>query len=362
MSKNNSNLRGAKTNPPLYRTAESVSPKHPDKLCDQISDAILDAHLAEDKNARVAVDCCGGHGTVFVTGEVTSRAENVDVTKIVRRIAGENIKVIEHLAKQSPEIAQGVDTGGAGDQGIMIGYACDETAELLPLEVVLSRRLNQFIFKKFPFDGKTQVTLRGDQVESIVASFQNAPELELLDLIWQWVEKTGLTGEITAYSNPAGDWRQGGFDADAGLTGRKLAVDNYGSRIAIGGGCFSGKDPSKVDRSAAYMARHIAVDYLREVRANCSEHEDCKDGQFGGQHEVFVRLAYAIGLAEPLEKTVIIDGRHYEIGEGSSTLLGMTKRYDLTPRGIIKQLDLLRPIYEPTARYGHFGEGFDWDK
>ena len=351
MSKNNSNLRRTKAGSPLYRTAESVSPKHPDKLCDQISDAILDAHLAEDKNARVAIDCCGGHGTVFVTGEVTSRAVKVDVAKIVRRIAGENIEVIEHLAKQSPEIAQGVDTGGAGDQGIMIGYACDETAEFLPLEVVLSRRLNQFIFKKFPYDGKTQVTLRGDQVESIVASFQNAPELELLDLIWQWVEETGLTGEITAYSNPAGDWQQGSFDADAGLTGRKLGVDNYGPRIAVGGGCFSGKDPSKVDRSAAYMARHIAVDYLRSVRKTC-DHLACKDGKFGGQHEVFVRLAYAIGVAEPLEKTVIIDGRHEIISD----------KYDLTPRGIIKQLDLLRPIYEPKARYGHFGEGFDWDK
>ncbi|MCL2280847.1 methionine adenosyltransferase domain-containing protein [Candidatus Saccharibacteria bacterium] len=321
-----------------YRTAESVSPKHPDKLCDQISDAILDAHLAQDKNARVAVDVAGGHGKVFITGEVTSRATGVNVEKIARRIAGD-VEVIAKLAEQSPEIAQGVDTGGAGDQGIMIGYACDETPELLPLEVVLSRRLNQFIFAKFPFDGKTQVTLKDDQIDSIVASFQNATGVELKQEIEKWL-KTPLAGsflakDIKIFANPAGDWSRGGFDSDAGLTGRKLAVDNYGPRIAVGGGCFSGKDPSKVDRSAAYMARRIAVDYLRERSA----------------HEVFVRLAYAIGVAEPLEKSIIVDGQHEII----------TDTYDLTPRGIIEFLNLKRPIYEPTARYGHFGEGFDWD-
>ncbi|MDR1969963.1 MAG: methionine adenosyltransferase domain-containing protein [Candidatus Nomurabacteria bacterium] len=318
----------------IYRTAESVSPKHPDKLCDQISDAILDAHLAEDPETRVAVDVAGGHGKVFVTGEVTSRAKNVDVIKIVRRLAGD-VEAIVHLAEQSPEIARGVDPGGAGDQGIMIGYACDETSELLPLEVVLSRRLNQFIYEKFPFDGKTQVTLKNGQIDSIVASFQNAPQKELKKLIKEWLSESSLYSSPSVFVNPTGDWHQGGFDSDAGLTGRKLAVDNYGPRIAVGGGCFSGKDPSKVDRSAAYMARRIAVDYLRERRAT----------------EVFVRLAYAIGVAEPLEKSVIIDGQHEIIAD----------HYDLTPRGIIKTLDLKRPIYEPTARYGHFGEGFDWD-
>ena len=322
-----------------YRTAESVSSKHPDKLCDQISDAILDAHLARDKDARVAVDVAGGHGKVFVTGEVTSRATGVDVEKIARKIAGD-VEVIMQLAEQSPEIAQGVDTGGAGDQGIMIGYACDETPELLPLEVVLSRRLNQFIFAKFSFDGKTQVTLKNGQIDSIVASFQNTTQTELKREIEKWLEKTFAGSDpardIRVFANPAGDWHVGGFDSDAGLTGRKLAVDNYGPRIAVGGGCFSGKDPSKVDRSAAYMARRIAVDYLRERSA----------------HEVFVRLAYAIGVAEPLEKSIIVDGQHEIIAD----------TYDLTPCGIIKFLDLKRPIYEPTARYGHFGEGFDWDK
>ena len=346
----------------FYRTAESVSPKHPDKLCDRISDAILDTYLAADPDARVAAETCGGHGVVFVTGEITSKAPEVDIPAIVHRIAGDDMEVHTKIVKQSPEMAQGVDTGGAGDQGIMIGYACDETDEMLPLEVVLSRRLNQFIYEKFPYDGKTQVTLRPDgKVDSVVASFQNAPSKELGERVSAWLDKEGFLNnrsatyfykaildspkdfellnknkdDIRAYINPAGDWNQGGFEADTGLTGRKLIVDNYGPRVAIGGGCYSGKDPSKVDRSAAYMARRIAVDYLKKHHA----------------HEVLVRLAYAIGFAEPLEKTVIIDGKPEEI-EG----------YDLTPRGIIKFLDLKRPIYEKTAEYGHYGEGFDWDK
>ena len=320
----------------FYRTAESVSPGHPDKLCDQISDAILDAYFEKDPEARVAAEACGGHGVVFVTGEITSTATDVDIEKIVHRIAGENMEVHTKIVKQSPEIAQGVDTGGAGDQGIMIGYACDETPELLPREVVLARRLNQFIYEKYPFDGKTQVTLAPDgSVESFVASFQNVKKADLTARVEEFIRNENLSGKLELHINPAGDWSQGGFEADTGLTGRKLIVDNYGPRVAIGGGCFSGKDPSKVDRSAAYMARRIAVDYLRNRNAK----------------EVLVRLAYAIGKAEPLEKTVIIDGKPEEI-EG----------YDLTPRGIIKFLDLKRPIYEKTARYGHFGEGFNWDK
>ena len=319
----------------FYRTAESVSPKHPDKLCDQISDAILDAYFEKDPNARVAAEACGGHGVVFVTGEITSTAD-VDIPAIVKRIAGDDIEVHTKIVKQSPEIAQGVDTGGAGDQGIMIGYACDETPEMLPREVVLARRLNQYIYEKYPFDGKTQITIAPDgSIDSIVASFQNASREELEKLVREFIEKEKLAGKLELHINPAGDWQQGGFDADTGLTGRKLIVDNYGPRVAIGGGCYSGKDPSKVDRSAAYMARRIAVDYLRKRKA----------------HEVLVRLAYAIGYAEPLEKTVIIDGKAEEI-EG----------YDLTPNGIIKYLDLKRPIYEKTARWGHYGEGFDWDK
>lgn len=322
-----------------YRTAESVSPSHPDKLCDQISDAILDAHLKEDSLARVAVDVAGGHGKVFVTGEVTSKATAVDVTEIVQRLAAD-VEVITHIAEQSPEIAAGVDTGGAGDQGIMVGYATRETPELLPLEVVLARSLNQFLYERWPYDGKTQVTIRDSEVISVVASFQNAPHDDLEAAVKEWVRtQTYIANQpegLELHINPAGDWNQGGFDADAGLTGRKLAVDSYGPRIPMGGGAFSGKDPSKVDRSAAYMARRVAVDYLR---------------QRPEAQEVYVYLAYAIGVAEPLEAAVLIDGRSESI-EG----------YDLTPQGIIKALDLQRPLYEQTARYGHFGHGFEWDK
>lgn len=329
----------------IYHTAESVSPGHPDKLCDQISDAVLDAYLAEDPDSRVAVEVCGGHKQIFITGEVTSHAKNVDIENIAHRIAGDDMKVMLNLVEQSPEIAQGVDTGGAGDQGIMIGYACDETPELLPLEVILSRRLNQYIYAEHPYDGKTQVTIHDGAngetwISSIVASFQNVSQDELKKLVQAFIAEHSLSSapdqsEIELHLNPAGDWHQGGFEADTGLTGRKLIVDNYGPRIPIGGGAFSGKDPSKVDRSAAYMARRIAVDYLHSRNA----------------HEVFVRLAYAIGHAEPLEATVIIDGQTEQISG-----------YNLTPQGIIKYLNLKRPIYEPTARYGHFGEGFDWDK
>lgn len=322
------------SNQQLYRTAESVSPKHPDKICDQISDAILDAHLEEDPQARVAIDVAGGHGYVFVTGEVTSAAKNVDVEAIVRRLAGE-AKIYQHIVTQSREIAQGVDTGGAGDQGIMIGYATSETPELLPLEVVLARRLNEYLYEIWPYDGKTQITLKGNRIVSVVASFQHTKSIELKKAIATWLGQYETTPDVVLHVNPSGDWDQGGFDADSGLTGRKLIVDNYGPRISIGGGAFSGKDASKVDRSAAYMARKIAVDYVKSRDA----------------HEVFVRLAYAIGVAEPLEASVIIDGSHEQVAG-----------YDLTPRGIIRQLDLLRPQYEKTARYGHFGHGFTWDK
>jgi len=321
--------------PNFYRTAESVSPKHPDKICDQISDAILDAHLREDPLARVAVDVAGGHGHVFVSGEVTSTAKNVDMEAIVHRLAGDDIKVYLHVVAQSPEIAQGVDADGAGDQGIMIGYATSETPELVPLEVLLSRQLNQFIFAKWPFDGKTQITLLDSVIISVVASFQHAVGAELRETVKEWLKGQEVSKDVILHINPSGgDWDQGGFDADTGLTGRKLIVDNYGPRISIGGGAFSGKDPSKVDRSAAYMARKVAVEYL----------------QARGAKEVFVRLAYAIGVAEPLEASVIIDGEHEQI-----------TGYDLTPRGIITALDLRRPMYEETARYGHFGHGFSWD-
>jgi S-adenosylmethionine synthetase len=314
-----------------FRTAESVSPKHPDKICDQISDAILDAYLSQDPDARVAVDVAGGHGRVFVTGEVTSKAEKVDVAEIVKRLAGE-VELIEHIVRQSPEIARGVDIGGAGDQGIMVGYATNETPEMLPLEFALARRLCQYIYKKWPFDGKTQVTTKDGKIISIVASFQHAVGAELLAVVKDWLlaEKIEAVQEIDFHVNPAGDWEVGGFEADSGLTGRKLVVDNYGPRIPIGGGAFSGKDPSKVDRSAAYMARIIAIDYLKKNNAK----------------EVYVYLAYAIGYDQPLEATVVVDG-------AQSQVVG----YDISPNGIIKTLNLKRPIYEQKAREGHFGYG-----
>lgn len=316
-----------------FRTAESVSPKHPDKICDQISDAILDAYLTQDPDARVAIDVAGGHGMVFVTGEVSSMAKNIDIPSIVKRLAGE-VEVIEYIAKQSPEIAHGVDIGGAGDQGIMVGYATNETPELLPLEFILARRLNQYLYKKWPYDGKTQITTKDGKIQSIVASFQHAPKNELLEHVNKWLRDEKLAiydGDIDYHINPAGDWAIGGFDADSGLTGRKLVVDNYGPRIPIGGGAFSGKDPSKVDRSAAYMARKVATDYLKKYNAK----------------EVYVYLAYAIGYDQPLEATVVIDGNRHQV-EG----------YDLSPNGIIKNLNLKRPIYEEMARNGHFGYSF----
>lgn len=314
----------------IYRTAESVSPKHPDKICDQISDAILDAHLAEDPFARVAVDVSGGHGTVFITGEVTSKATSVDVPAIVQRLAG-NVELIERLEAQSPEIANGVDTGGAGDQGIMVGYATNETPELLPLEYVLARKLNQCLFASWPYDGKTQVTTIDGKVSVIVASFQHAPQATLIKLIHEWFTQESLATQhengLTIHANPAGDWQVGGFDADAGLTGRKLAVDNYGPRVPLGGGAFSGKDASKVDRSGAYIARVIATDYLKARQAK----------------EVYVYLAYAIGYPQPVEATVIIDGVQEQV-----------QGYDLTPEGITQTLDLRKPGFEARARYGHF--------
>lgn len=319
-----------------FKTAEFVSPKHPDKLCDRIADTILDAHLSEDPQARTAVEVMGGHGEIYITGEVTSHAE-VDIVPVVERIAGKGLKIHQNIAQQSPEIARGVDVGGAGDQGIMIGYATSETLELLPLEYALARNLNRYLYGIWPFDGKTQVTIRNKEIAGIVASFQNAPHDELEQAVKDWARTQKYVSACFVkyrnvnpklHINPAGDWLVGGFDADAGLTGRKLIVDSYGPSIPIGGGAFSGKDPSKVDRSAAYMARKIAVDYLRRFQAE----------------QVLVRLAYAIGYDQPVEATAVVDGLPKKI-EG----------YDLSPQGIIDFLDLRRPIYEDVATNGHFG-------
>ena len=320
----------------MIRTAECVSPMHPDKMCDRISDTLLDLHLRHDPYSRVAIETAGGNGLVYVTGEVTSeyKVTQEEIENVVREVTtDENITVIINLNQQSPEIAQGVDEGGAGDQGIMTGYACRENEQLLPQEYFLARELNKFIFEKFPFDGKTQVTMNGNSLR-VVASFQNAPTTELYQLVTEFFKNYPQYGLEQIHCNPAGQWNIGGFTADAGLTGRKLAVDNYGPRIPIGGGAFSGKDSTKVDRSAAYMARRIAVDIL-EQRPEAKE--------------VFVQLAYAIGYDEPLQASALVDGEHEFV-----------KGYDLSPNGIIDFLKLRLPQFGETAAFGHMGAGFSW--
>ena len=319
----------------MVRTAECVSPMHPDKMCDRISDTLLDLHLEQDPNSRVAIETCGGNGLVYVTGEVTSEYKITDeeIERVVREITTDNsLKVITNINSQSPEIANGVDTGGAGDQGIMIGYAGRENDEYLPQEYYLSRELNKFVFREYPYDGKTQVTIDGNNL-SVVCSFQKAPTKELTELVNTFFTNSTYTIK-ELHINPAGEWNIGGFTADAGLTGRKLAVDNYGPRVPLGGGAFSGKDCTKVDRSAAYMARRVAVDIL-EQRPEVQE--------------VMVQLAYAIGYDQPLQATAVIDGVETPI-EG----------YDLSPKGIINFLELRKPIFAETAKFGHMGAGFKW--
>lgn len=310
----------------MKKTAEFVSPKHPDKICDFIADSILDAYLEVDKTSRVAIEVMGGHNLVTINGEVTSKAKP-DIVAVVKSIVGEDYKVIENIALQSPQIAQGVDTGGAGDQGIMKGYATSETIDNLPLEYSLARNLCQKIFDVYPFDGKTQVTIENGKVITVVASFQNTKNDKLLELV-----KTIITAD-EYFINPAGEWTQGGFDADTGLSGRKLIVDNYGPEITIGGGSFSGKDYTKVDRSGAYMARKIAIDLLKKYNAK----------------EVYTKLAYAIGKKEPVMAVAVVDGVEQEI-EG----------YDLSPRGINEFLKLNQVKFKETCTWGHFGRGFEW--
>ena len=320
----------------MIRTAECVSPMHPDKMCDRISDTLLDIHLTHDSNSRVAIETCGGNGLVYVTGEVTSEYKITDeqIESVVKDITtDDSLKVITNINIQSPEIAQGVDTGGAGDQGIMIGYACRDNEEFLPQEYYLSRELNKFVFDKYPYDGKTQVTMNGNSLR-VVCSFQNAPTEMLEGLVGGFFSRYPQYHIEALHCNPAGDWNIGGFTADAGVTGRKLAVDNYGPRVPLGGGAFSGKDATKVDRSAAYMARNIAVDYLLSNSNN---------------QEVLVRLAYAIGYDKPLEATVIVDGKQ-----------SIINAYDLRPQSIIKTLGLKSPIFAETAKWGHMGAGFSW--
>lgn len=310
----------------MIRTSEFVSPNHPDKLCDRVADKLLDAYLEEDSESRVALEALGGHGVLHITGEVTSNARVV-VEDVVRTLLP-SITIRTNITKQSLEIARGVDSGGAGDQGIMVGYATSETASFMPYEYELARSLCKTLFTHYPFDGKVQVTTEGRRVVAVVASFQHAKTSELLRLVQD---------ELCAdeYSiNPAGEWSVGGFDADSGLSGRKIVVDSYGPRVSVGGGSFSGKDSTKVDRSGAYMARKIAVDYLKKHNAR----------------EVRVELAYAIGKKEPVSATAFIDGKEVVITE-----------YDLSPAGIRDFLELGKVSFSDTAEWGHFGNNFPWD-
>lgn len=310
------------------KTAEFVSPKHPDKICDQIADAILDTYLKKDPKARVAVELLGGHEQITVVGEITADAD-VDIAEVVSRFVANTFTIDVHITNQSSAIAGGVADGGAGDQGIMTGYATRETQARVPKEYQLARTLCREIYQEFPYDGKTQVTIDEDgDPKSVVASFQHASTKDLEALVRE---------QITAdayYINPAGEWKTGGFAADAGLSGRKVVVDNYGPEVPVGGGAFSGKDPTKVDRSGAYMARKIAVDYVEKYQAD----------------EVFVKLAYAIGKNEALMGEAFVDGKRVRVGD-----------YDLRPQAIIDKLNLRDQEYEKTARWGHFGRGFSWE-
>lgn len=310
------------------KIAEFVSPGHPDKICDFIADSILDAYLVDDKLSRVAVEVMGGHNLITINGEITSIA-NPDIEFLVKNIVGQEYKIIINLVKQSPEIAQGVDTGGAGDQGIMKGYATSLTESMMPKEYELARNLCQKVYEKYPFDGKTQVTIDGDRVKTVVVSFQNSKNVDLLPLVKSIIEADEYL------INPAGEWEQGGFDADTGLSGRKLIVDNYGPEITIGGGSFSGKDYTKVDRSGAYVARKIACDLIKKRNSK----------------EVFIKIAYAIGKSEPVMAVAIIDGQEEQI-----------KNYDLTPNGIKNLLDLENVKFTGTSKWGHFGnKDFSWE-
>jgi S-adenosylmethionine synthetase len=296
------------------RTAEYVAKGHPDKICDAISDAILEEYLKQDPDSRVAVETMGGHGIIHIMGEVTSKGE-VNCNKVAREVYRsvgykDRIKVIVDIAQQSPEIARGVDNGGAGDQGIMIGYACDENEEMIPQEFYLAKKIIEELPPGFGPDAKSQVTLNAKgEVETIVLSAQS--------------NCSGFPGHMSAdyrlrdYLRPYGAKRniirlfhKAGFAADTGLTGRKIVVDAYGPQVPVGGGAFSGKDYTKVDRSGARRARELAVELLKEYKA----------------HEVLVKLAYAIGEPTPVMAVAEIDCKQIDI----------SKDYDLTPKGLRK--------------------------
>lgn len=352
-------------------SSESVSEGHPDKMADQISDAVLDAILTDDPDARVACETLVSTGLVVLAGEITTTAW-VNIQELVRKTVndigytdshagfdGDSCAVMVALDSQSADIAQGVDTGGAGDQGMMFGYACDETPELMPLPIMISHRLTARLAAvrkdgTLPWlrpDGKAQVSVkyaggRPVGIETVVVSTQHSDNISTADItasirehvITPVITDTGLeTDGVRMLVNPTGRFVVGGPQGDAGLTGRKIIVDTYGGMARHGGGAFSGKDPSKVDRSAAYAARWVAANIVAAKLASRCE----------------VQLAYAIGVAEPV--SVMVDT--YGTGKVGDEALQHAVRsvFDLTPRGIISSLGLKNPIYKPTAAYGHFG-------
>ena len=345
---------------PKTYTVESVTSGHPDKVCDQISDAILDACLSQDPMSRVAVESFGGHGFVVVGGEVTTNAK-VDYEAVAKKVYkalgyDQELKFLINIVHQSPDIAQGVDTGGAGDQGIMYGFATDETPEFLPTAIVkvhaLAKgledlRTTQGAPREISWikpDGKTQITVIDGVVKTVLVSAQHDKMVSHEEIKKTLTEKLikPIMGDISGIEilvNPTGRFAQGGFEADTGLTGRKIMVDTYCGLISHGGGCFSGKDPTKVDRSGAYMARFAA----KNLVAN------------GYAKQCLVSLAYAIGRAEPLMVEAI-----NEKGESLSEIA--KGKFDFRPKAIIEKLDLRRPIYQQTAAYGHFGrENLPWE-
>lgn len=341
---------------PKTYTVESVTSGHPDKVCDQISDAILDACLAQDPTSRVAVESFGGHGFVVVGGEVTTNAK-VDYEAVAKKVYkdigyDQDLKFMINIVQQSPDIAQGVDTGGAGDQGIMYGYASDENSEFLPDAIVkvhaLAKGLEDLRKQGITWikpDGKTQLTVIDGVIKTVLVSTQHDEKISCDEIKKELTEKLikPIIGDISGIEilvNPTGRFVQGGFEADTGLTGRKIMVDTYCGLISHGGGAFSGKDPTKVDRSAAYMARFVA----KNMVAN------------GYAKQCLVSVAYAIGKAEPLMVQVL-----NEKGEDLSEIA--KTKFDFKPKAIIEKLNLRRPIYQQTAAYGHFGKAtLPWEE
>lgn len=366
-----------------FFTSESVSEGHPDKVCDQISDAILDDILAHDKYARVACETFCATGLVMVGGEITT-SHYVDIQKVVRNVVKEigytkgdyrfdyhSINVMSAINKQSPDIAMGVNTGGAGDQGMMFGYATNETPEYMPMALVYSHKLVKRLadirkrnLKLMPYlrpDAKSQVTIEYSddnkplRVDTVVISTQHDPGVSqakikadvIKNVIKKVIPARLLDKKTIFHVNPTGRFEIGGPHGDTGLTGRKIIVDTYGGKAPHGGGAFSGKDPSKVDRSAAYAARHIAKNIVAAKVAR----------------ECMIQLSYAIGVAQPV--SIYVDTNGTGRVPDSKIAAFIKKNVNLTPKGIMERLRLRRPIYRKTAAYGHFGRNekeFTWEK